>query len=117
MKNRIAVILALLLIAAASAGAQELVFFEGDLRVAEKVDSGEPFEYRPEDIYFGFQLGPDFIVETGPGSYAEIVLPNGHVLKLAERTEVVLETVVARAQSGEDRVAVNRGRVRSVVAS
>jgi len=106
-----------MVLALATAGAQELVFFEGDVTISEIVDSGDPFVYRTEDIYFGFQLGPDFIIETGPGSYAEIVLPNGHILKLAESTEVKLDAVVARAQSGDDRVSVSRGRLRSVVAS
>ena len=117
MKNRILAILAVMLFAAAAAGAQELVFFEGELKVSEVVDAGDPFVYRSEDIYFGFRLGPDFIVETEAGSYAEIVLPNGHVLKLAENTEIRLENVVARAQAGDDRVSVSRGRLRSVVAS
>jgi hypothetical protein len=118
MRNRLVIILALVIatFAVGTVGAQELVFFEGDVRISEIVDSGEPFVYRSEDIYFGFQLGPNFVVATGPASYAEVVLPNGHVLKLAEDTEVVLENVVARAQTGEDRVAVSRGRLRSVVA-
>jgi FecR-like protein len=116
MKNRILTILAVMVLAAATVGAQELVFFEGDVTVSEVVDTGDPFVYRSEDIYFGFQLGPDFIVETGPGSYAEVVLPNGHVLKLAESTEIRLESIVARAQTGDDRVSVARGRLRSVVA-
>ncbi|MEE8441949.1 MAG: FecR family protein [Spirochaetia bacterium] len=116
MKNRILIILAVMLFAAAAVGAQELVFFEGDLTISELVDAGDPFVYRSEDIYFGFRLGPNFIVETAAGSYAEIVLPNGHVLKLAENTEIQLESIVARAQAGDDRVSVARGRLRSVVA-
>ncbi len=117
MKNRILIIAAVMLLAATAAGAQELVFFEGELTISEIVDAGDPFIYRSEDIYFGFRLGPNFIVETAAGSYAEIVLPNGHVLKLAENTEIQLESIVARAQAGDDRVSVARGRLRSVVAS
>ncbi len=117
MKNRILALLAVMLFAATAVGAQELVFFEGELKISEVVDAGDPFVYRSEDIYFGFQLGPNFIVETEAGSYAEIVLPNGHVLKLAENTEIRLESVVARAQTGADRISVSRGRLRSVVAT
>ena len=56
MKNRIFIGLAVLL-AAATLGAQELVFFEGEVTISEIVDAGDPFVYRAEDIYFGLERG------------------------------------------------------------
>ncbi|TVQ27387.1 MAG: hypothetical protein EA382_03855 [Spirochaetaceae bacterium] len=109
----------LLLIVGVTLSAQELVFFDGVVRVYERID-GELFELqdsRDDRIAFGFQLDSNFVVRTGSG-FAEILLPNGHILKLDSNTEIYLDTVLARgASSGNDVVAVRSGRVRSVVAN
>ncbi len=115
--RRIGFILAGLLFATTIVTSQELVFFEGQLRVYERVD-GELFELQDSldgVVDFGYRLDTNYVVRTFDG-FAEILLPNGHILKLAENTEVRLDEVVPRGSaSGTDRVAVTGGRLRSVV--
>jgi hypothetical protein len=117
--KRLGLLLAILLIAGAAASAQELVYFDGDVRVYERVD-GELFELQDSQegmIDFGYVLDLDYVVKTFDG-IAEILLPNGHILKLAQDTEVQLQGVVAQgASSGDDVVSVAGGRLRSVVAN
>ncbi|MFW5684834.1 MAG: FecR family protein, partial [Spirochaetota bacterium] len=117
--KRYGIFIAMLLVLGAAAFGQELVYYDGDVRVYERAD-GELFELQDSQaglIDFGYQLDLNYVVKTFDG-IAEIVLPNGHVLKLAENTEVQLEGVVAQgAASGNDVVSVAGGRLRSVVAN
>jgi hypothetical protein len=116
--KRLAILLGLLLIAL-TATAQELVYFEGDVRVYERVN-GQLFELQDSiDGYlsFGYELDTDYVVKTFDG-FAEIVLPNGHVLKLDQNTEIQLSSVLGRgARGGSDIVSVASGRLRSVVSN
>ena len=99
--------------------AQELVFFDGVVRVYERIDDRlfELQDSRDGRIGFGYRLETNYVVRTADG-FAEILLPNGHILKLASNTEIYLERVIAAgASGGTDVVAVQSGRVRSVVAS
>ncbi len=109
----------ILLLPAALLPAQELVFFDGEVRVYERVE-GELFELqdsRDDLLAFGFGLSVNYVVRTFDG-FAEILLPNGHILKLDSDTEVQLQSVLAQgAPSGEDVVSVATGRLRSVVAN
>lgn len=109
----------LLFLTATLAFGQELIFFDGDVRVYERVD-GQLFELQDSQdgfIDFGYQLDLDYVVKTFDG-FAEILFPNGHVLKLDADTEVQLERVVEQgASSGTDVVSVSTGRLRSVVAT
>ena len=109
----------ILLLPAALLPAQELVFFDGEVRVYERVE-GELFELqdsRDDLLAFGFGLNVNYVVRTFDG-FAEILLPNGHILKLDSDTEVQLQSVLAQgAPSGEDVVSVATGRLRSVVAN
>lgn len=108
----------LLLLVAALLPAQELVFFDGEVRVYERVQ-GELFELQDsqdELLSFGYLLDVNYVVRTFDG-FAEILLPNGHMLKLDSDTEIELLSVLSQgASSGEDVVSVATGRLRSVVA-
>lgn len=120
MRPRTTAILAILLLSATLAGAQQLVYLEGEVRVYETDPSIEGlFETQDsiEDaLYPGYELRQDYVVKTYADGFAEIVLPNGHILKLAANTEIKLEAIVERAGSGEDHVSVASGRLRSVAA-
>ncbi len=116
--RRVCILFAGLLLATASVTSQELVFFDGQIRIYERVDDSlfELQDSLDEVIDFGYRLDVNYVVRTFDG-FAEILLPNGHILKLAENTEIRLDEVVPRgAASGSDRVAVAAGRLRSVVA-
>ncbi len=116
--RRIGLLLLLIVVATAAFG-QELIFFDGDVRIYERVN-GQLFELQDSQdgfVDFGYQLDLDYVVRTFDG-FAEILLPNGHILKLADNTEVQLESVVAQGSgSGTDVVSVASGRLRSVVAN
>jgi hypothetical protein len=116
--KRIATILLLLLLTSLLP-AQELVFFDGDVRVYERV-GGDLFELQDSQddlLTFGYVLDVNYVVRTRDG-FAEILLPNGHMLKLDSDTEVELQSVLAQgASTGNDVVSVASGRLRSVVAN
>ena len=118
MRRFTALIIILALVGGAVA-AQELVYYEGDVRVYERVE-GELFELQDSQdgmLDFGYRLDLNYVVKTFDG-FAEVLLPNGHVLKLADSTEVQLESVLERgAESGDDVVSVAAGRLRSVVSN
>ena len=118
--KRLAILLALLALVGFYVAAQELVYYEGEIRVYER-GNNQLFELQDSiDGYvtFGYELDTHYVVRTFGGASAEILLPNGHLLKLDEDTEVELASVVAHgAESGSDVVSVAAGRVRSVVAS
>ncbi|MFP4549687.1 MAG: FecR domain-containing protein [Spirochaetales bacterium] len=111
-------LLTLLVLGALSVTAQELIFFDGEVRVYERLD-GQLFELQDSEdgvLTFGFVLDRNYVVRTFDG-FAEITLPHGHLLKLDSNTEVVIENALSQsATAGEDRVSVNRGRLRSIVA-
>ncbi len=117
--RRIGIFMIALLTLGGFAGAQELVFYDGDVRVYERVD-GVLFELQDSQdglIDFGYPLDLDYVVKTFDG-FAEILLPNGHILKLADNTEIQLESVLPQnASGGEDVISVASGRLRSVVAN
>src|SRR6056297_228797 len=106
--RRIGIILIALLTLGGFAGAQELVFYDGDVRVYERVD-GVLFELQDSQdglIDFGYPLDLDYVVKTFDG-FAEILLPNGHILKLADNTEIQLESVLPQnAGEGDDVISV-----------
>ena len=112
-------ILLLVLLSATAAFGQELVFFDGDVRIYERVD-GQLFELQDSQdgfVDFGYQLDLNYVVKTFDG-FAEILMPNGHILKLADNTEIQLESVIDQGSgSGTDVVSVSSGRLRSVVAN
>ncbi|MFW5742569.1 MAG: FecR family protein [bacterium] len=117
--RRFTALLTILALAGGAVAAQELVYYEGDVRVYERVD-GELFELQDSQdgmLDFGYRLDLNYVVKTFEG-FAEVLLPNGHVLKLADSTEVQLESVLERgAGSGDDVVSVAAGRLRSVVSN
>lgn len=119
MMRRIFTLLALLVLLTGMASAQELVYFEGDLRVYEDVN-GDLFELQDSidgNLYFGYELDTNYVVKTLDG-FAEVILPNGHVLKLGEDTQIRLDSIASRgSSSGDDVVSVAAGRLRSVVAN
>jgi hypothetical protein len=117
--RRITVLFIILALFGGVATAQELVYYEGDVRVYERVD-GELFELQDSQdglLDFGYRLDLNYVVKTFDG-FAEILLPNGHALKLADGTEIQIESVLERgASSGDDVVSVAAGRLRSVVSN
>lgn len=117
--RRLTTTILLLVLLGGFAAAQELIYFEGEVRVYEQVD-GQLFELQDSldgRVDFGYALDTNYVVRTADG-FAEILLPNGHVLKLADQTEVRLQSVLARgSSSGSDVVSVATGRLRSVVSN
>jgi hypothetical protein len=109
----------LIVLIGAGVSAQQLIYFEGDVRVYERVNT-QLFELQDSIdgfISFGYELDSNYVVKTFDGA-AEIVLPNGHLLRMDSDTEIQLDSVLARgARTGSDVVSVAAGRLRSVVSN
>ncbi|MDC7235610.1 MAG: FecR family protein [Spirochaetales bacterium] len=86
-----------------------LSYMEGDV-----VSTHQGEAHHPD---FGETLEEGSTLSTGADSYAEIILPGRSVLKLLEKTEVVIHSARQTGMTEENRLDLAGGKIRAVVNS